>query len=217
MIALADCNNFYASCERVFNPKIENKPVVVLSNNDGCVIAQSNEAKALGIKMGEPAFKSKDIFHRHNVHVYSTNFALYGDLSERIMSIFTDYAPRIEVYSIDEAFMDFSGIPEKENAAIELREKVYKWVGIPISIGVAQTKTLSKVANSIAKKQRDNGVCVFADTYEIHACLKEFPVLKLWGVGRRFAQMLDLYGIRSAYDLIQKPDQWIQKQMSVVG
>ena len=111
MIALADCNNFYASCERVFNPKIENKPVVVLSNNDGCVIAHSNEAKALGIKMGEPAFKSKDVFRRHNVHVYSTNFALYGDLSERIMSILTDYAPRIEVYSIDEAFMDFSGIP----------------------------------------------------------------------------------------------------------
>ena len=217
MIALADCNNFYASCERVFNPKIENKPVVVLSNNDGCVIAHSNEAKALGIKMGEPAFRSKDVFRRHNVHVYSTNFALYGDLSERIMSILTDYAPRIEVYSIDEAFMDFSGIPEKENAAIELRKKVYKWVGIPVSIGVARTKTLSKVANSIAKKQRDNGVCVFADTYEIHACLKEFPVSKLWGVGRQYAQMLDLSGIRSAYELIQKSDQWIQKQMSVVG
>ena len=217
MIALADCNNFYASCERVFNPMIRNKPVVVLSNNDGCVIARSNEAKALGIHMGSPAFKNRHIFEKYDVFIFSTNFVLYGDFSSRVMSVLAEAVPGIEIYSIDEAFLDYSGLSEPVEHAQHLCRRVREWTGIPVSIGVAQTKTLSKVANSIAKKQRDNGVCVFADTYEIHACLKEFPVSKLWGVGRRFAQLLDLSGIRSAYELIQKSDQWIQKQMSVVG
>ncbi len=217
MIALADCNNFYASCERVFRPKLNGKPVVVLSNNDGCVIARSNEAKALGIKMGEPAFKSRDIFKRNGIHVFSTNFALYGDFSNRVMSILSDSVPSIEIYSIDEAFMNFRGIPKKEEFGIELREKVLQWTGIPISIGIAPTKTLSKVANSIAKKQRKNGVCVLMDENETLEYLKLFPVANLWGVGRRFSQMLQNNSIQNAYELTQKSDHWLQKHMSIVG
>jgi DNA polymerase V len=217
MIALADCNNFYASCERVFRPKLNGKPVVVLSNNDGCVIARSNEAKALGIKMGEPAFKSRDIFKRNGIHVFSTNFALYGDFSNRVMSILSDSVPSIEIYSIDEAFMNFRGIPKKEEFGIELREKVLQWTGIPISIGIAPTKTLSKVANSIAKKQRKNGVCVLMDKNETLEYLKLFPVENLWGVGRRFSQMLQNNSIQNAYELTQKSDHWLQKHMSIVG
>ena len=217
MIALADCNNFYASCERVFRPKLNGKPVVVLSNNDGCVIARSNEAKALGIKMGEPAFKSRDIFKRNGIHVFSTNFALYGDFSNRVMSILSDSVPSIEIYSIDEAFMNFRGIPKKKEFGIELREKVLQWTGIPISIGIAPTKTLSKVANSIAKKQRKNGVCVLMDKNETLEYLKLFPVENLWGVGRRFSQMLQNNSIQNAYELTQKSDHWLQKHMSIVG
>lgn len=217
MIALADCNNFYASCERVFNPKIKNKPVVVLSNNDGCVIARSNEAKALGIKMGEPAFKSRDIFDRYGIQVFSTNFALYGDFSSRVMSILSKSVPSIEIYSIDEAFMNLEGIRHKEDFATKLRKKILKWVGIPISIGIAPTKTLSKVANSIAKKQNENGVCFLNDKDAIIEHLKKYPVSKLWGVGRRFSRMLNLHGIQYAYQLTQRPDQWLQKQMSIVG
>ena len=217
MIALADCNNFYASCERVFRPKLNGKPVVVLSNNDGCVIARSNEAKALGIKMGEPAFKSRDIFKRNGIHVFSTNFALYGDFSNRVMSILSDSVPSIEIYSIDEAFMNFRGIPKKEEFGIELCEKVLQWTGIPISIGIAPTKTLSKVANSIAKKQRKKGVCVLMDKNETLEYLKLFPVENLWGVGRRFSQMLQNNSIQNAYELTQKSDHWLQKHMSIVG
>ena len=217
MIALADCNNFYASCERVFRPKLNGKPIVVLSNNDGCVIARSNEAKALGIKMGEPAFKSRDIFKRNGIHVFSTNFALYGDFSNRVMSILSDSVPSIEIYSIDEAFMNFSGIPKKEEFAIELRKKILQWTGIPISIGIAPTKTLSKVANAIAKKQRKNGVCVLTDKHETIEYLKLFPVSNLWGVGRQFSQMLENNGIHNAYSLTQKSDHWLQKYMSIVG
>ena len=217
MIALADCNNFYASCERVFRPNLNDKPVVVLSNNDGCVIARSNEAKVLGIKMGEPAFKSRDIFDRNGIHVFSTNFALYGDFSNRVMSILSDSVPSIEIYSIDEAFMNFRGIPNQEEFAIELRKKILQWTGIPISIGIAPSKTLSKVANSIAKKQRKNGVCILMDKHETLEYLKLFPVSNLWGVGRKFSKMLEKNGIHNAYELTQKSDNWLQKYMSIVG
>ena len=142
MIALADCNNFYASCERVFNPQLKNKPVIVLSNNDGCVIARSNEAKALKIKMGEPAFKIKSIIEQNDIYVFSTNFALYGDMSNRVMSILGEMMPSLEIYSIDEAFMDFRGISDSLKFASQIKEKVTKSTGIPISIGVAKTKTL---------------------------------------------------------------------------
>ena len=158
-IALVDCNSFYVSCERLFNPKIEKKPVVVLSNNDGCVISRSKEAKAIGIKMGEPYFKVKHLVKKNKIEVFSSNYALYGDLSRRVMKVLKTFSPQVEIYSIDEAFIDLSFMDEKgvEEYGKEIREKVLKWVGIPTSVGIASTKTLSKVANHIAKKER-NGV-----------------------------------------------------------
>ena len=186
MIALADCNNFYVSCERVFNPKICNKPVVVLSNNDGCVIARSNESKALGIQMGAPAFKHTHIFDRYGVQVFSTNFALYGDFSSRVMSILTESVPRIEIYSIDEAFMDYSGLSEPVEYAKNIRRRIKQWTGIPVSIGISTTKTLAKVANRIAKKEKKSGVFYLNCPSDIQECLKKLPVSKLWGVGRGY-------------------------------
>ena len=217
MIALVDCNNFYASCERVFNPVVRNKPMVVLSNNDGCVIARSNEAKALGIQMGAPAFKHRHVFEKYGVYVFSTNFALYGDFSNRVMSLLSDSVPRIEIYSIDEAFMDYSELPEPVEYAKNLRRKVKKWTGIPVSIGIAGTKTLAKIANGIAKKEIKSGVFHLHCQYDIQKYLKKLPVSKLWGVGRRYSNKLELYGIWTAYELTQRRDSWIQKQMSIVG
>ena len=155
-IALVDCNSFYVSCERLFNPKIQNKPVVVLSNNDGCVISRSNEAKALGIRMGEPYFKVKELIKRNNVHIFSSNYALYGDLSRRVMKVLKTFSTNVEIYSIDEAFIDLSFLKEEdvENYGKEIRKKVLRWTGIPTSVGISTTKTLSKVANHIAKKER---------------------------------------------------------------
>ena len=161
MYALVDCNNFYASCERVFKPSLNKKPIIVLSNNDGCVIARSNESKILGIKMGEPAFKIKKIIKNNNVNVFSTNFALYGDFSNRVMSILADFIPDIEIYSIDEAFLNLKGFKYVNNLCLSIRYKIYKCTGIPVSIGVGQTKTLAKIANHIAKKNKKyNGVFV---------------------------------------------------------
>jgi DNA polymerase V len=217
MIALADCNNFYASCERVFNPSIREKPVVVLSNNDGCVIARSNEAKALGIEMGAPAFKNKHIFDKNGVFVFSTNFALYGDLSQRVMSILSKEVPQIEIYSIDEAFLDCNGIDNIHLFGMNLRKKVTQYTGIPISIGIAPTKTLSKVANHLAKHTTKSGVFILDDMNQISDSLKEFPLAKLWGVGRQYAKKLSFYGIRTAYDLTIRSDKWIQHHMSIVG
>jgi len=217
MIALVDCNNFYASCERVFNPMVRSKPVVVLSNNDGCVIARSNEAKALGIQMGAPAFKHRHIFDKYDVHIFSTNFSLYGDLSSRVMSILSESIPQIEIYSIDEAFMYYGGLPDPVKYAQDVRCRVEQWTGIPVSIGIAKTKTLAKVANRIAKKKVKSGVFHLHYDYDIQECLKTLPVSKLWGVGKSYANKLESYGIRMAYDLIQRSDRWIQEQMSVVG
>ena len=168
-IALIDCKSFYVSCERLFNPKIRKKPVVVLSNNDGCIISRSNEAKALGIKMGEPYFKAKDIILKNNVHVFSSNYSLYGDLSRRVMRTLKRFNSDIEVYSIDEAFLDLSNFSddEVEKVAREIRETVLQWTGIPTSIGIAKTKTLSKVANYIAKKKQ-SGVTNFIGIENIH-------------------------------------------------
>ena len=167
MIALADCNNFYASCERVFQPKLEGKPIVVLSNNDGCIIARSNEAKKLGIPMGAPAFKMEELFSANGVHVFSANFALYGDFSQRVMSTMSDEVSSMEVYSIDEAFMDFSDVALPKEKAVEIREKVKCWTGVPISIGVAPTKALAKVANYYAKKYTKEGVLVLTKPVHI--------------------------------------------------
>ena len=155
MIALIDCNNFYVSCERVFNPKLKNKPVLVLSNNDGCIIARRNEAKGLGNKMGEPVIKQKNYIKKHKVKTYSTNFSLYGDMSNRVMSVLSKESPKIEIYSIDEAFIDLKGIKEKKQYCVQIRKKILKYTGIPTSIGIGKTKTISKIANKIAKKTKE--------------------------------------------------------------
>jgi DNA polymerase V len=217
MLALADCNNFYASCERVFQPHLEGNPIVVLSNNDGCVIARSNESKALGIKMGVPVFQVKTIIEQHNIQVFSSNFTLYGDLSKRVMSSMRQEVKAMEVYSIDEAFMDFSGEGSPLEKGIALKKKVQQHVGIPISIGIAPTKTLCKVAGLIAKKHTKTGVFVLQDKALIKRALKWLPVAELWGVGRRHARMLDSVGIKTAYDLCRADDSWIRRRLSVVG
>ena len=217
MIALADCNNFYASCERVFNPGLKDKPIVVLSNNDGCIIARSNEAKVLGIKMGEPVFKVRDIIDNNNIYVFSTNFALYGDMSSRVMSLLSDMSPEIEIYSIDEAFMNFTGVKDSVHLASKMKSIIAKSTGIPISIGIAETKTLAKVANYIAKKQTANGVYALTEQQQIENALKELPVSKLWGVGNRHLRMLNSYGINTAYDFIQLNENWVLEKMTIMG
>ena len=217
MIALVDCNNFYASCERVFQPQLEKQPIVVLSNNDGCVIARSNEAKALGIKMGAPAFKMKTIFDHHKVHVFSSNFALYGDLSRRVMQILDEGSPAIEIYSIDEAFLDLNGINKLNQFAINLRTKVGKWTGIPVSIGMAPTKTLAKVANKIAKKHTQNGIFLMRKETTIYQVLKYIPVSDLWGIGRQYGKFLSRNGFDTAWDLVNANESWIKSNMSVNG
>ena len=217
MIALVDCNNFYASCERVFQPRLENKPIVVLSNNDGCVIARSNEAKALGIKMGAPAFKMKPVFDYHNVHVFSSNFALYGDLSNRVMQILSQESPAIEIYSIDEAFLDLKGIKKLNKFSIDLRKKVGQWTGIPVSIGIAPTKTLAKVANRIAKKHKKDGVFLMKEPSTITHVLKHVAVDELWGVGRKYSKFLSQRGFQTAYDLVNASESWVRNNMTVNG
>jgi DNA polymerase V len=216
MIALADCNNFYASCERVFNPKLERKPVVVLSNNDGCIIARSNEAKKLGIKMGEPAFKLQNLIEKYNVSVFSTNFALYGDLSKRVMNTFRTEVNKMEVYSIDEAFLDFSDLADRHRA-IQIKKKVHMWTGIPVSIGIAKNKTLAKVANHIAKKYTKAGVFMFDDKDLIRRALNIFPVEDLWGIGKKYANRLKEVGIYTALQFRETDTYWIKRHLSING
>ena len=208
MYALVDCNNFYASCERVFKPSLNKKPIIVLSNNDGCVIARSNESKILGIKMGEPAFKIKKIIKNNNVNVFSTNFALYGDFSNRVMNILADFIPDIEIYSIDEAFLNLKGFKYVNNLCLSIRYKIYKCTGIPVSIGVGQTKTLAKIANHIAKKNKKyNGVFVLRKNKEDNI-LNYFPVENIWGVGRRLSFFLRSKNIITAGLLKNKNLKW---------
>ena len=215
MIVLADCNNFYASCERVFNPRLKNKPVIVLSNNDGCVIARSNESKALGIKMGEPVFKIRDIISKYDVSVFSTNFALYGDMSSRVMSILRDNSPSTEIYSIDEAFMDFSSVSNYSKLAYKIKEKVSNSTGIPVSFGLAKTKTLAKVANHIAKKETQNNIFIMNDDNK--NVLQKFPISKVWGIGRAHSRMLNEYGIQTASQFINLNEKWVEKKMAITG
>ncbi|MEX0995829.1 MAG: Y-family DNA polymerase [Flavobacteriaceae bacterium] len=221
MYALIDCNNFYASCERVFNPALNNKPVVVLSNNDGCVIARSNEAKALGIPMGAPAFEYKKLFEQNNVNVFSSNYALYGDMSSRVMNILSEFTPDIEIYSIDEAFLYFNGFNlfDLQQIGEEMRYKVTKGTGIPISIGFAPTKALAKVANRIAKKFPEKTNSVYSiDTVEKRIkALKWLAIEDVWGIGRQHSKRLKNHNIHNAYQFTQLPDQWVRKNMAVVG
>ena len=214
MIGLADCNNFYASCERVFKPSLNNKPVVVLSNNDGCVIARSNESKRLGIKMGEPVFKIKSLIKENNVKVFSTNFSLYGDLSKRVMTTLKSEVKSVEVYSIDEAFLDFSDHLNLDRL-IYIRNKVKKWTGIPISIGVAPTKTLAKVANYMAKKHKEKGVFILENEDLTKKVLKNFSVQDLWGVGRKYSRKLNQLNIYNALQLRNLNTDWLRKNFSI--
>lgn len=221
MFALIDCNNFYASCERVFRPDLRGKPVVILSNNDGCVIARSNEAKALGVPMGAPAFKHKELFEKNNIHVFSSNFALYGDMSNRVMQILSKYSPDMEIYSVDEAFLDFKGFELFNLMEIgnKMKNEVEKCTGIPVSVGFAPTKALAKVANKIAKKfpDRTGGVYMIDDDSKREKALKWLKIEDVWGIGRRHSKRLQELGIRTAYQFIQMQDSWVKKNMSVVG
>jgi len=221
MFALVDCNNFYASCERVFNPKLDKKPIVILSNNDGCVISRSNEAKALGIPMGAPAFKYDPLFKRNKVHVFSSNFPLYGDMSSRVMNILSSYTPNIEIYSIDEAFLELKGFENYnlEEYGKEIRKKILKWTGIPVSIGFATTKALAKVANRISKKfdKKTKGVYVISSEEKRKKALKWLKIEDVWGIGYKHSERLKNHNINKAYDFIKLPDNWVRKQMSVVG
>ena len=215
-IALVDCNSFYVSCERLFNPKIQKKAVVVLSNNDGCVISRSREAKDLGIKMGEPYFKVKDLVKKNKVEVYSSNYALYGDISRRVMKVLKTFSPKVEIYSIDEAFIDLSFIDAKgvEDYGREIRSRVLKWTGIPTSVGIASTKTLSKVANHIAKKEKA-GV-IYLNT-NIDEKLKKFPIEDVWGVGKQLSKFYHKNNISNAYDLKNVSNTWVKKGTNVLG
>lgn len=220
LTALVDCNNFYVSCERVFQPHLEGRPVVVLSNNDGCVIARSNEAKALGIAMGAPAFKMKADFRRHGVRVFSSNYTLYADMSDRVMSVLGLVTPDLEIYSQDEAFLHLTGktFAALETQARKIRAMVRQWTGIPVSIGLAPTKTLAKAANKIAKKNPESrGVVRIDNATDLTGLLQTISVADIWGVGRQYTRMLHRYGIHTAGDLVRMPETWIRKRMTING
>lgn len=220
MFALIDCNNFYASCERVFRPDLNGKPVVVLSNNDGCVIARSNEAKALGIEMGAPAFKSQELFDKHNVNVFSSNLTLYGDMSKRVMNILSEYSPDMEIYSIDEAFLDFSGFDmyNLQEYGELICKTVKQYTGIPISIGIAPTKVLAKAANRIAKKypKETKGVHIIDTEEKRLKALKWLKIEDVWGIGRQHSKKLKALGVNNALQFTMLADDLVKKKMSVV-
>lgn len=215
--ALVDCNNFFVSCERVFNPQLRNHPVVVLSSNDGCIIARSQEAKALGIPMGAPYFEWADFMRIHDVKLCSSNFCLYGDFSERVMSTLSHFNPELEIYSIDEAFLNLEGIADPKSHCENLRKTVVQWTGIPISIGVGPTKTLAKVANQLAKKDPQLKGVSIPSKAEFTTILASLPTQEVWGIGSRTSRFLATKGIHTAGQLIQKEDLWIKQHLTVVG
>lgn len=215
MIALVDCNNFYVSCERVFRPELSGKPVVVLSNNDGCVISRSNEAKQLGIKMAEPAFKRKTFFKANGVFCFSSNYSLYGDMSQRVMDTLRESVPEIEVYSIDEAFLNLDAIPNIKSFVKELRNKVHRNTGIPVSIGVGSTKSIAKIANKESKQ--NDGTLVIDSELQLKEILNKTPIQKVWGIGRNYQKLLLRYQVATAWQFTQLNPGWVKKNMSVVG
>jgi DNA polymerase V len=219
IFALVDCNNFFASCERVFNPALEKKPVVVLSNNDGCVIARSNEAKALGVPMGKPYYQCRDICREHGVYVFSSNYYLYGDMSDRVMSALNHFCPDMEVYSIDEAFLQLDGFAHVDIHAYmqHVRAKIKQWTGIPVSIGIGPTKVLAKAANHIAKKNRDLGVFSLCDPDLQNAVLSNFKVEDIWGIGYQSSMKLNDLGIKTAKHFRDSDPKFIRKNFSVMG
>ena len=218
MYALVDCNNFFVSCERVFRPQLEGRPVVVLSNNDGCVVARSNESKALGIKMGTPFYQVRHLIEDKGLVACSSNYALYGDLSNRVMSILADTVPKIEIYSIDEAFLHLDGISLERMPGMcrELVKKIRRWVGVPVSIGVAPTKTLAKAASHFAKTYKGyKGVCMIDTDEKRLKALELTPIEDVWGIGRRFAPKLREKGIRTALDYAGRPREWVDSNFKV--
>lgn len=218
MFGLMDCNNFYASCERVFNPALNGKPIVVLSNNDGCVIARSNEAKALGIKMGVPAYQIKDLVSSHAIFIFSSNYTLYGDMSGRVMSILAEHAPEIEVYSIDEAFIDLSGIKNQELVGANIVSQIVRGTGIPVCLGIAPTKTLAKMANKFAKKYPAyKRVCIIDTEEKRIRALQLTEAADVWGIGRRQAAKLEEQGVKTAFDFTQLSGSWVRKYMTIIG
>lgn len=219
-IALLDCNNFYASCERVFEPAVREKPVVVLSNNDGCVIARSEEAKDIGVTMGAPLFKVEALLDEHDAEIFSSNYALYGDMSGRVMNLLENFTPDIEVYSIDEAFLSLE--PRKkslDNLAANIREKMYKWTGIPVSIGIAETKVLAKIANKRAKKAAliENGILNLYRSDKTEPILKETAISDVWGIGYRSMLKLREQNILTAWNLRETDNRFIRKLLTVTG
>lgn len=221
MFALVDCNNFYASCERVFQPQYNNKPVAILSNNDGCVISRSDEAKTLGLPMGAPAFKYENFFKQHNIRVFSSNYPLYGDMSNRVMSILEQFTPDVEVYSIDEAFLEFKGFDNYDfyDYGLQIRQRILKWTGIPTCVGIAPTKALSKVANKIARKfpKKTNGVYVINSEDKRIKALKWLKIESVWGIGYGLQKRLKTRQCITAYDFTQLSDEWVKHNMAVTG
>ena len=221
LFGLVDCNNFYCSCERVFHPELMGRPVVVLSNNDGCVIARSEESKALGIRMGDVFYQVKDKLEQHDVAVFSSNYNLYGDMSRRVMTLLSNYSPRVDVYSIDEAFLDLSGMGTSEQLLEHGRQLVRcigKGTGIPVSLGIAPTKTLAKMASKFAKKYKGyKGVCLMDTDEKREKALKLFPVEDVWGIGHRSVEKLHYHGICTAWDLTQKTESWVRRELTVTG
>ncbi len=221
MFALVDCNNFYASCQRVFEPHLIGKPVVILSNNDGCVIARSDEAKLAGVPMGAPAFKFEALFKEKNIYVYSSNYALYGDMSNRVMNVLRTYTPDLELYSIDEAFLKFTGFElfDLNTLGLDMRKKITRGTGIPVSIGFAPTKALAKVANKIARKfaERTQNVYIIDTEEKRIKALKWTKIEDVWGIGRKHAKRLKQKNILTAYQFTQLSDAWVRKEMAVVG
>ncbi len=220
MFALADCNNFFASCERVFRPDLEGKPVIVLSNNDGCAVARSNEAKALGIPMGAPFFKIRDIVEKNKVTVFSSNYALYGDMSHRVQEVLRSFAPSVEQYSIDESFLDLRGVEKADMGAFarEISRTCRKLTGIPVSVGIAPTKTLAKIASKLCKQYpKLQGGCYMHRPQDIEKVLRRFPAADVWGIGRRSVKKLALLGVNTAWDYVQLREYDVRRQFALPG
>ena len=219
MLGLCDCNNFFVSCERVFRPDLEGRPVVVLSNNDGCIIARSNEAKALGIKMGTPLFQIRDLIRRENISVFSSNYQLYGDMSQRVMNILRQSAPGIEVYSIDEAFLDLDGIDVDYDAyAKEISRECWRQTSIPVSVGIAPTKTLAKIASKLCKRYpKLKGGCYMHRPQDIAKVLRNFPAEDVWGIGRRMMRKLESLGVQTAWDYVSLPETTVRMLFHLPG
>lgn len=221
MFALVDCNNFYCSCERVFNPALRTSPVVVLSNNDGCIIARSNEAKAMGIAMGTPFYQVKDMLERNKVAVFSSNYTLYGDMSRRVMMLLSEFAPDVSQYSIDEAFVDLSGFGSGDmlrEYGMKIVRAIGKGTGIPVTMGIAPTRTLAKVASKYGKRFKGyHGVCLIDTDDKRIKALQGLDVADVWGIGRRSVSKLNYYGVHTAYDLVLRSESWVRKMLTISG